>query len=162
MLQLHGDPAHTPPRPGVKLKVSTAPYLKSGKVSKCVLQLLMSPYLPSSPPPPLHSLPPLLSSSQKSRGTPTHTLTNVEAFLSGLHLNFDLTLIDRLQLLVYGSSQESSSKASPPSLQPFPSLGKVKHSLYMTSSNVQTIHQVRLSTCVGHACDVCNVCMICA
>ena len=63
--------------------------------------------------------------------------TDIEAFLSELHVNFDLTLIDRMQLLLsHSASSGPGSKTS--SLQP----EKVKHSLYMTSSNVHTIHQV--------------------
>lgn len=51
-------------------------------------------------------------------------------------MNFDLTLMDRLQLLLC----RPSSSGPTSSLQPVSE--KVKHSLYMTSSNMQTIHQV--------------------
>lgn len=67
------------------------------------------------------------------------TQTDVEAFLSDLHMNFDLTLIDRLQLLLY-RLPSSSPNGKPSTLQPVSE--RVKHSLYMTSSNMQTIHQV--------------------
>lgn len=63
---------------------------------------------------------------------------DVEASFSALHWNIDLTMVDRLQLVVSGVC--SSGKQS--SLQPPPPLEKVKHSLYMTSSNMHTIQQV--------------------
>ena len=69
----------------------------------------------------------------------------MEGFVSGLHVNVDLTLLDRVQLLLsrQPSAQQDAGKTW--SLHGGPSLdglGRVKHSLYMTASNINTIQQV--------------------
>ena len=69
--------------------------------------------------------------------------TDMDGFLSGLHMHVDLTLLDRMQLLL--SQQPSTRDAGKawslhgPSLD---GLGRAKHSLYMTASNANTIQQV--------------------
>ena len=66
------------------------------------------------------------------------TQTDVEVSLSVVHLNIDLTLVDRLQLLLASPAENSKTGYMRSS-----SWDKVKHSLYMTSSNVHTIQLQR-------------------
>jgi len=58
--------------------------------------------------------------------------------MSAVKLNVDPTLMERLQLLL-----ATPPEAAGPSMQQS-SMDKVKHSLYMTSSNMHTIQQVSI------------------
>ncbi len=66
----------------------------------------------------------------------------MDGFVSGLHLNVDLTLLDRMQLLLSRQPGAQQDAGKTWSLHGGPSVDRVKHSLYMTSSNINTIQLV--------------------
>lgn len=125
VIQLLGNQLVTPPRPGLKIKVSTSPDT-THKVGKERL---------------LHGL--TIHHSHLQKPGIGVVETDLDGFVSGLHLNIDLTLLDRVQLLLSqqpSGRQEAVSLCHGASLDP--SLDRVKHSLYMTASNINTIQQV--------------------
>ena len=60
----------------------------------------------------------------------------VDVQLAAVHFNADVTLMDRLQPLISALSRTTHTPLKSTSLE------KVKHSLYMTTSNYHTINQV--------------------
>ena len=73
---------------------------------------------------------------QKSREHPSEQQTTVDVTLARVDFNADVTLLDRLQPLLNASSQSKHTSLRTTSLE------KMKQSLYMTSSNIQTINLV--------------------
>ena len=83
------------------------------------------------------NFPPQRSSSEQQ--------TNIELSLTTAYVNLDMTLVDRAQPLLTAPlhSRQTSMRSS--------SLEKMKHSLYMTTSNYHTVNLVGAG--VGYVAD---------
>ena len=79
---------------------------------------------------------------QRSHGNSGEVHTTAEVLLTTAQISADVTLLDRLQPLL--TAPLRSRQVSPRSS----SLEKIKHSLYMTSSNIHTIGLVSVTDMV--------------